>query len=96
MKYNDYSKEEYRAVLTAPDEIIIKKELPDDYKEGGFKRRNTDIPCIDVPFDLDAISNIIVTPHGDFDNVKIGLKDCLLEQNLDKVRIYFSAIPVEK
>ena len=97
MKHEKYkTEEEYRATLIAPEEVINKNELPVGYKQGPFKRENTDIPCIDIPFDLEDISNIIVNPYGDFDSINADLEDWLQKQNLCDIRIWRSNIPMRK
>jgi len=97
MKHEKYeSEKEYRAALIVPEEVFNNKELPDGYKQGAFQRKNTIIPCIDVPFDLKSISNIIINPYGDFDSLNTDLKDCLQNQNLNNIKIYSSNVPARK
>lgn len=95
MKYNDYSEEEYRAVLIVPEEVIDNNGLPDGYTQ-GYKQKNIDKPYIDVPFDLESITNIIINPDGDFDSINADMEDWLQKQNLNDIRIWKSNIPVRK
>lgn len=94
MKKQKFEKEkEYRATLIVPEKVINKNELPIGYKQDIFKQ---DIPCIDVPFDLESINNIIINPDGDFDLIKTCLEDYLQKQNLNHVKIWKSSIPMRK
>lgn len=97
MKHDKFKgEEEYRAALIIPEEVINKNELPVGYKQDTFKREDTDIPCIDVPFDIESISNIIVNPYGDFDSINADLEGWLQKQNLSDIRIWRSNIPMRK
>lgn len=97
IKHEKYkAEEEYRAALIVPEEVINKKELPVNYKQDTFIRGNTEIPCIDVPFDLVSISNIIVNPYCDFNSIKADLENWLQKQNLNNVRIYKSNVPMRR
>lgn len=97
IKHKDFkTEEEYRAALIVPEEIINNNELPVGYRQGTFKRENTVIPCIDIPFDLESITNIIINPDGDFDSIKTDLEDWLQKQNLNHVKIWKSNIPMRK
>lgn len=97
MKHDKFKgEEEYRAALIIPEEVINKNELPVGYKQGTFKRENTDIPCIDIPFDLENISNIFVNPYGDFDSINADLEDWLQKQNMNAIKIWKSNIPMRK
>lgn len=97
IKHKDFkTEEEYRAALIVPEEIINNNELPVGYRQGTFKRENTVIPCIDIPFDLESITNIIINPDGDFDSIKTDLRDWLQKQNLGHIKIWKSNIPMRK
>lgn len=96
MKHEKYkTEEEYRAVLIVPEEVIDNNRLPDGYTQGS-KQGNTNKPYIDVPFDLESITNIIVNPYGDFDSINTDLEDWLQKQNLSDIRIWKSNIPMRK
>lgn len=97
LKHESFEAEkEYRAALIVPEEVINNNELPDGYTQGISKEENTDKPYIDVPFDLESITNIIVNPYGDFDSINAELEDWLREQNLNDIEIWRSNIPMRK
>lgn len=97
MKHETFKpEEEYRAALIVPEEVISNNKLPDNYKQGTFQRENIVIPCIDVPFDLESINDIIITPKGDFDLLNVDLKDWLQRRNLNKIRICKSNVHILK
>lgn len=99
MKNEKYSPEdEYRAVLIVPEEIIKNNQLPKGCVSGHFNRGNTIIPFIDVPFDQESISDVIVGPgiKDKFALVKMGLDDCFLQQNLNNIDVFESDIPMRK
>lgn len=97
IKHESFETEkEYRAVLIVPEEVINNNELPNGYTKDTFKRENTNVPCIDVPIDLESITNIIVNPDGDFDSINADLEDWLQKQNLNGIRIWKSNIPMRK
>ena len=97
IKHESFETEkEYRAVLIVPEEVVNKNELPDGYTQVYLPRENTNIPCIDVPFDLESINKIIVNPDGDFDSINTDLKDWLQKQNLNDIKVYESNIPMRK
>lgn len=90
------AEKEYRAALIVPEEVINNNELPVSYTQGTFKRENTVIPCIDIPFGLESITNIIINPDGDFDSINTYLEDWLQKQKLNNVKIWESNIPMRK
>jgi hypothetical protein len=55
----------------ALEEVINNNELPDGYTQGISKKGNINKPYIDVPFDFESITNVIVNPYG-FQPVQIS------------------------
>ena len=104
-KHFEYENE-YRIVLRIPEELLLQKECSGNIVEKGqFKRGNILIPYVDYKFRRESIKRIVINPYvkdkRDIDKNKkdifeMGIEEVLWMNQMEKVHIVHSSIPVRK
>ena len=86
-------------VLNILEELLVAKEyMGDIVKKGQFKRGNVLIPYVDYKFNKASIETIVLNPYvkGKDDMFKLGIEELLWNNQMEKVGVFSSGIPIRK
>lgn len=90
---------EYRVVLKIPEDIVLNNEEREDniFRKGQFKRGNIWIPYVDYKLKKESMKEITINPYENSESVfKLGIKEMLWQNELNKIDIVHSGIPIRK
>ena len=86
-------------VLKIPEDIVLNNEEREDniFQKGQFKRGNIWIPYVDYKLKKESMKEITINPYENSESVfELGIKEMLWQNELKKIDIIHSGIPIRK